>query len=244
MAVIGSYCGLKRGCAIFYSSFLPSLPAPVSVCHLACFAPLGGISHQARCAPMCPDRPDVIWVADGFVPAARCLFFSPLYSHTHVHKKQSTWCRMTGVCTSRRKPPISTCAVIICMCTSTKMCPEQVVPNTYCHKSKVLVLPWTVQVWNMFMRFTSTFSIHLYECINVNVQLWSPAGEKQCPLGSVAISHTHTHTEAWGDAERVGVGCYETRASNWGLETEIYQLEPSTYRVCMSLRVRLPVSLC
>lgn len=47
------------------------------------------------------------------------------------------------------------------------------------------------------------------------------------------LTHTHTHTEAWGDAERVGVGYQETRASNWGLETEIYQLEPSTYRVCV-----------
>lgn len=32
---------------------------------------------------------------------------------------------------------------------------------------------------------------------------------------------THTHAGAWGDAERVGVGYHETRASNWGLETEI-----------------------
>lgn len=35
----------------------------------------------------------------------------------------------------------------------------------------------------------------------------------------------------------MGVGYHETRASNWGLETEIYQLEPYTYRVCVFVSV-------
>lgn len=59
MHVIVTYCALK-GTMFYPLFFLPSLPIPVSVCHLACFAPLGGMSHQAHCAPMCPDRPDVI----------------------------------------------------------------------------------------------------------------------------------------------------------------------------------------
>lgn len=47
-----------------------------------------------------------------------------------------------------------------------------------------------------------------------------------------------THTQKpGGDAERVGVGYHETRASHWGLETEIYQLEPYTYRVCVCIYV-------
>lgn len=40
----------------------------------------------------------------------------------------------------------------------------------------------------------------------------------------------------------MGVGYHETRASNWGLETEIYQLEPHTYGVCIFVSVR--VSAC
>lgn len=47
---------------------------------------------------------------------------------------------------------------------------------------------------------------------------------------------THTQTpRGGGGAGRVGVGYRETGASNWSLETEIHQLEPYTYRVCVCL---------
>lgn len=46
-----------------------------------------------------------------------------------------------------------------------------------------------------------------------------------------------------GGAGRVGVGYHETEASNWSLETEIHQLEPYTYRVCVFIPMQVPVCI-
>lgn len=68
-----------------------------------------------------------------------------------------------------------------------------------------------------------------YVCMKCACSIIRPCWRKTMP--TCFSSHLPYTERPEGMEKELGVGYHETRASNWGLKTEIYQLEPYSYRV-------------
>lgn len=104
---------------------------------------------------------------------------------TRVPKKHTTWCGLTAVFTSRRKTPVVAHVI------SRRVCVRHFGVTSDHHATLICsAISGLTLDFRDLIRLAAWILLLVEECINANVQLWNPTGEKQCPLGSVAILHT------------------------------------------------------